>query len=543
MESWVKISYENSKKAYGSDTEEDGAYFTNEHGEVFAEYKNGKFSFNGAGISTTIKAIEDIENVKGGRKGQFLKKLENGDWGGADIGIPSGDRVVHPLYGKHFFVLGDSHTEAPGFLLWQTVAKDTGSTYHTLLKKTFEVNGKNEIHFISAVCDKDNNYIYDPSTAEDTGVIVNADGFNWSNYVDAAYKYAQTKNFNIDYIIVENSHFAKWNIFNSDGSLVENIPVICLKQSKDYTQQIFADAGACADFAANAANFKGVIHDLGINERDSSFRFYYGGKSQTINLSFSNGNSLSIDTIITVHFGGSSKKMSTNLVRGMSITDCIDNINQWAFSEYSGWSNDSTKGTQGNTEILVTHSDSAGSYNDLLKAVFAITPNSNLIASTTEIIANTSDIKKAIQWPYIYGSKSIEGITLKSNWMSPGGAYGWSYPNAMLGAIAYMGEKSPYTKFVFCGLRHYDVKADMVYADGSVNPYKILSTNSYKATLTSNKSIEDLAKAFGFQYIDVGQLSGINAFNAYPTYGGYNNVHHNLDGYREWAKCITKYIK
>lgn len=354
-----------------SSTREDGAYFCNEKGEVFARFVDGKFEAVGlpGGGTSNVENLEDIRNVVGGSVGQFLQKQPNGNWVGANVSFPQSSlsglsdvsvnpvegsilqyksgkwvnaeiseeglvttdsRVNHPMYGKHFFVFGDSHTEAPGFGLWQMVCNLTGAIYHTLLRKTASDGTK---HYFSATTSETN--YSELIDEEDTGIEVNCDGFNWAQYAHAAYTFAQSKGFNVDYILVENVHFGEWEFYNDDGSYKENVPIILLNKTKVYSQ-IFEDASAVSSFIRQDENVAKVVDELGLDSIDSSFDLKYGTASQTLVFSFSEGEALNTDCVAKIYFGDdSSNYISTNLTSGMSLTDCVDAINQWAFDEYS----------------------------------------------------------------------------------------------------------------------------------------------------------------------------------------------------------------
>ena len=550
--------------------EEEGAYLCNEKGEVFARFVNGNFEAVGL---EHINKLEDIENVAGGSAGQFLQKKEDGSWSGTDIDfsffqsisslngltdvdinpvegsllqykggkwvnaeistegmVTTDSRSNHPMYGKHFFVFGDSHTEAPAFGLWQMFCELTGAIYHTLLRKKAS---DGTYHFFSATTSTtDYTLLIDE---EDTGIEVNCDGFNWAQYAHAAYTYAQSKGFNVDYILVENCHFNKWNFYNDDGSVKENVPIVLLNKTKVYSQ-IFEDAMAVMNFVNKDTNVAKVVDELGFDSIDSSFDLKYGTASQELVFSFSEGNSLSTDCVAKIHFGDdTSKTISTTLSSGMSLTDCVDAINQWAFDEYSTWVNP-TKGTQGNTKILLNYSSEIGGDSSAI-ANFEVTNSANLVMQQPSISV------KATSWIHEYGLKDTSGLKKSSSWLRSGGSVNWSLPNAMLGAMQYMGEHSPKTKFVFLGIWNNEMKEEYKYANGSVNPYDLMKSSSYKNGQISKKSIKDIAELFGWQYIDVDKLCGITPFNVTPTFNDYNNVHMKKDGYRVSAECIAKYIK
>ena len=262
----------------------------------------------------------------------------------------------------------------------------------------------------------------------------------------------------------------------------------------------------------------------------------YGTASQELVFSFSDGNTLSTDCVAKIHFGNdTSKTISTTLYSGMSLTDCVDAINQWAFNEYSRWINP-TKGTQGNTKIHLNCSSEIGGDSSAI-ANFEVTNSANLVMQHPSISV------KATSWIHEYGLKDTSGLKKSSSWLRSGGSVNWFLPNAMLGAMQYMGEHSPKTQFVFLGIWNNEMKEEYKYANGSVNPYDLMKSSSYKNGQISKKSIKDIAELFGWQYIDVDKLCGITPFNVTPTFNNYNNVHMKKDGYRVSAECIAKYIK
>lgn len=565
-----ELSYKLDKtKLPIKDTEEDGAFLTNEKGEAFARFVDGKFEAAGIEFpNTNVENLEDIKNVNGGSSGQFLQKQSNGKWAGANISFPQSSlsnltdvnvnpvegsllqyksgkwvnaeistdgfittdsRVNHPMYGKHFFVFGDSHTEAP-FGLWQMLCELTGAIYHTLLRKK---SSDGTLHYFSATTSTTN--YSELVDEEDTGIEVNCDGFNWAQYAYAAYTYAQSKGFNIDYILVENCHFGKWIFYNEDGSLKENVPIILLNKTKVYSQ-IFQHPNAVMSFMSKDENVAKVVDELGFDSIDASFNLRYGTASQTLIFSFSEGETLNTDCVAKIYFGeDTSNFISTELTQGMTLSECVDAINQWAFDEYSTWTNP-TKGTQGNTEILLNYSSAVGGDSSSI-AKLEVTNGANLTMQQPTISV------QATSWIHQYGLKDTSGLRKSSSWLRSGGNVNWSLPNAMLGAMQYMGKYSPKTKFVFLGIWNNSMQEDYIYEDGSVNPYDLMKSSSYIGGQTSKESIKNIAELFGWQYIDVDKLCGITPFNVTPTFNDYNNVHMKRDGYRVSAECIAKYIK
>lgn len=150
---------------------------------------------------------------------------------------------------------------------------------------------------------------------------------------------------------------------------------------------------------------------------------------------------------------------------------------------------------------------------------------------------------QATSWIHEYGLKDVSGLKKSSSWLRTGGNVNWALPNAMLGALQYMGKYSPNTKFVFIGMCNNNMQEDYVYEDGSINPYELFNNSSYKGGQRSKESIKNIAELFGWQFIDADKLCGITPFNVCTTFNDYNNVHMKTAGYKALAECIANYIK
>lgn len=363
-------------------------------------------------------------------------------------------------------------------------------------------------------------------------MVVNCDQFNWANYVHAAYTYAQKKGFNIDYIFVENCHFTKWNFYEEDGTLIENVPIVLLNPTKTYSK-IFKDAMEVMNFMSKDENVSSVVDELGFDSIDSSFNLRYGSVSQELVFKLKDSTFLNMNATAKIYFGDNNP-ISTELKKGMSLTECVDAINQWSFQEFSEWEN-SNKGTTGNSTILLNYNYSSNEEMNIAR--LEIDEGCNLEMEEPEISSNLRD------WIHEYGLKSTEGLRKQSSWLRSGGYVNWNKPNAMLGAMQYIGKYSPKTKFVFLGIWNNSMSEKYIYPDGSVNPYDLFKSDSYKSGQISKESIKNIAEIFGWQYIDVDKLSGITPFNVTPTFNSYNNVHMEDAGYTRSAEIIARYVK
>lgn len=349
------------------EVEEDGAFLCNDKGEVFARFVNGKFEAVGLsdGGASNVEILEDIRNVVGGSAGQFLQKQPNGNWAGANIAFPqqsisglidvdvnpvegsilqfkggkwvnaeisteglitTDSRVSNPLYGKHFVCLGDSHKAMSSFLPY--LASITGGIYHTTSEKN--VDGVPHV-FIDEI---------------DRGVSKKAFPYDFAadiqSLIDAEIP--------IDYLIIENCHLGdktKWD------NAITSFPFV------GYQKIVYPTKfNSLADLNSHLTNelWPSIILELGINDIKKSIEFQYlASASQTLVFSFTEGETLNTDVTVTIKFGEDGNPINTTLTTGMSLDECVSKINDWAFQEYSDWTN-ANKGTTGITEIDLSYS-------------------------------------------------------------------------------------------------------------------------------------------------------------------------------------------
>ena len=492
------------------ETEEDGAFFANEKGEVFAKYSNGKFEAaglqGGASVDMSLNELKDV--AVSPSEGDILQ-YKSGKWVNASISldglVTTDSRALHPLYGKHIFVLGDSHAAMPSFFPY--LAEITGSTYHTAQEKVVD----NETHF----------FIDD----QDFGVSKLAYPYDWAAYIQHIYDAGKT----IDYLIIENCHLgAEQNWENMETlfpfSGYERIEYPDFNSQQEYLETV------------TSGNWSNIISELNITDIKKAIRFrYLTAASQTISFSFSEGETLTADTIVSITIGNGTK-MDTSLTAGMTLEECVYAINDWAFQENSDWLN-ANKGTHGLTEITLTYS--GGDDGDPnAKAQISQSGQSNLVFDV-EFTSTYTQMYRVYKLPYTSGLNDI------SNWAATGSsAIGWFYPQPFMGAMYLLGKYFPNAKAVFCGIDSYNTSQDdSVFADGTINAEAIFSSQSYTDAKLSKQLTKKFAETFNYQYIDIGALCGITPYNMYPTFYNYNNVHMKEAGYHRWAQCIANYIK
>lgn len=542
-----------NKDDFGSncvaDVEEEGAYLCNEKGEVFARFVNGKFEAAGLSIEeggSTVEYLEDIKNVTGGSNGQFLQKQPNGNWAGANIVYPqysisnltdvnvnpkegsilqykggkwvnaeisteglitTDSRVSNPLYGKHFICLGDSHSAIQSFL--PKLAELTGSIYHPISEKNID----GSTHIIIDGADK--------------GTFNKAYPYDWSAYIQAVID----AEIQIDYLIIENCHFGektKWD------NAIESFPFV------GYQKIVYPEKfNSFADLNSHITNelWAGIISELGINDIKKSIEFQYlASASQTLVFSFTEGDTLNTDVTVTIKFGEDGNPINTTLTTGMSLDECVSKINDWAFQEYSDWTN-ANKGTTGITEIDLTYSGGDEGKPDVLATV--------TYSTECNLQCSVDFSEKYNSFFYVYNLPEKDGILTKSNWVAHGsGAIGWYFPQPLMGALFLLGKHYTNAKTVICGIGNYSTsEIDSVFTDGTINCDKILNSNAAKQGITSWEISKDFAEKFKLQFIDIDHLCGITPYNMYPTYYNYNDVHLKEAGYNKWAECIAYNIK
>jgi len=512
------------------ETEEEGAYLANELGEVFYKFNNGITEFSGftnTPQSTIINNLEDIQNVSGATTGQFLTKISDGTWAGTAPIVPElsvqqienkaielvqqgivqiDKRASHPMYGKNYFVFGDSHT-ASAFKFYSRIAEMTGAFYYESYTKVVSVLGVNETHiFIRKLSNDYINY----ENEFDTGVIPNCDGFNTSQTSHVIYTYCQNNNITLDYIIVANVHFAEWKFYDDNNVMIEYPPKIFINPTPTFSR-LFSTAQDASIFFNTNAGIQEVVSELNFTTTDSTVYIRYGTAGQTLTFSFSSGTTLNTDTIATINFG--TNTVSTNLTTGMTIEECVNAINQWAFQEFTTWIN-SNKGVFGGVDIPLTYSSVVGGNSTEIGILTTSTVcNLQMNTPTISVVSSAFTLQ--------YSSNDVSGLNIASNWLTSGGNVNWVRPHTMLGALAYIGKYSPFTKWVFLGLSNNNFLNSYVYPDGTINPYSLFKNNSYIYGQYSKKGLKNIAELFGGQYIDVDKLSGINPFNIVPTF---NNI-------------------
>lgn len=220
----------------------------------------------------------------------------------------------------------------------------------------------------------------------------------------------------------------------------------------------------------------------------------------------------------------------------MTLEECVSRINDWAFQEFSDWTN-ANKGTTGITEIYLSYSGDDDGKPDILATI--------TYSTECNLQCEVNFTNKYSSFYYVYSLATKDGLSTKSNWVAHGSsAIGWFYPQPLMGAISLIGKHYPNAKTVICGIGNYFTsEADSVFADGTINCDKILNSKSAKQGVISWEISKEFADNFRLQFIDIDHLCGITPCNMYPTYYKYNDVHLKEAGYNKWAECIASNIK
>ena len=483
-------------------------------------------TLSAGGIPADSKTVGEKINELSDRinSGQSEKKEEN------EYCVIGGRENANPLYKKTIFCFGDSHS-AIGMPLWKLFSENSGA----------------DVYIISA--NSEGYYIlghYNSGIRKDDIVLTtkqNCDHYNWSQYVYVAKKYCDENNLSLDYIITENCHYENWS------NLINDNPIIFLGDTIEYPTVFDSAADASKYFSTNLPS---IINELNLTHDNASIYLrYISNASQRLDFAFTDGaDTLSNNTIATIQFGDdTSHIMSTSLTTGMKITECIDAINQWEFSENSDWKNEN-KSTVGNTNIKISY---VGGVNNDKAAMAKITFSAECNLSMEAV--STSTVRK---WDTTFKGAVTDNLTDAKLWLRSGGNNGWSYPNYMLGAMEYLKNHSPSTKVVIMGIENYSssnnvaqfdatgkcINAGAYFADGTINARAVLHSTSAVNGRVSAESSKLIAQKYGHQYIDMALYDGMTPYNIYAdSYYNYNDVHMTSKGYNQWVHCLCNRIE
>lgn len=437
---------------------------------------------------------------------------------------------ANPLYEKTVFCFGDSHS-AITMPLWRLFSENSGSDVYI-------INGNSNGYYVLGH--------YEKGVRKDDIVLdikMNCDTYNWSQYVFIAKKYCDENNLSLDYIITENCHYSDWS------NLINDNPIIFTGDTIEYPT-VFETANDASSYFSN--NLSSILEELNITHDNASLYLKYVlSTSQRLDFTFMDGaHTLSADTIATIQFGSDTNHvMATSLTSGMSLTECIDAINQWEFSENSDWKNEN-KSTVGNTNINLSY---VGGVNNDKSAMASISFSTECNLSMESV--STSAVRN---WDTTFKGASDDDLTDKSLWLRSGGNNGWSYPNYMLGAMEYLKLNSPSTKVVFMGIENYSssnsiaefdesgkcTNSGAYFSDGTINARAVLHSSNAVYGRKSALSSKLIAKKYGHQYIDMALYDGMTPYNIYEDgYYNYSNVHMTEKGYKQWAKCLCNRIE
>lgn len=467
--------------------------------------------------SVTISSTGELEAID-------LSSVDFVEYSDTIVDLPYYN-VENVLEGKHVFAIGDSHVEKTKQNTFMGKLESLSHCfYHQILKKR---NTEGNVTFWIDDCD--------------TGVSPNCDGFNWSQFVYVIKEWCLSNDIPFDYLFIENCHFAQWELESNPFIYFGETPIL-LNNGKpfcDFWEAYYAWEHHTAE----------ILDELGIYSKDNaSFKMrYVQSASQELFFEFNGGDALNMDTNIKISFSNQSFVVSS-LTEGMSLEECVSQINQRAFSECSDWNN-LNQGVSGEASIFLTYV--GGKDNDPTAiATYEITAGSNLVMTAYPTVT-------CHDHDYAFVGSENDSLTDKSKWIRAGGYNGWSYPNYMFGAIEWLQEKSPETNIVVLGIASYSSSNEVatyengiltnngsLYSDGTINPYAILNSTTALSGKRSKLSSKLLADKYDLQYIDLEQLCGITPYNMYSEgFYRYNDIHPNAKGYQLWAECISLYVE
>ena len=431
---------------------------------------------------------------------------------------------VNPLYGKHFFSIGDSHTAVGQFQKY--IAQQAGASNHVIQASV--IDGKTYFSFDD-----------DADAHEQT--------IGQNDYMDKILT-AIESGVNMDYLIFEDTHLTEW------GEIDDSIKPIQITTKQGIYPDVFASRQEAINKVTN--EIADIVSTLGINSDQAGFTLkYQTSASQVLKFGFSSGSALNGTYEVSVIVDGVS--FTRTLTEGMTLEECVFDLNDYEYSEDVDWSNEH-KGEHGYTEITLNY---IGTKTEGFQvAILNVPDECNLqLTESPTITQVTADIV------YMYYGVGTEGLNTASNWLTNSGNLLWKTPNLLIGAIKYLKEHMPNCKIIFLGLpgyrsqnivATYDSDGSITNdgarrADNSIDYRAILNSSTQQNARIARNQTKKVAEYFGdIQYINVYANSEITPENAYELpdgtrtdYYDWYNSHCRTEGYNAWARCILQFIE
>ena len=459
------------------DKYEEGFYFTDLKGNIIA-----KIDSNGL---QAIKFIDKDGNEIGGVYGENGTSLTLDENKVKPTSIP-----VHKLYNKLVVSLGDSHRTAAWY------------------DKFCELTGSNRNSEID-------NYIGNHQYDYDVCGLMMGQAM-------ALKQYCKDNELSPALILIENCHF---------GAITEDISYYApLREDNVIVKQYASSQNWKENFSTDLPD----ILASNTPKLRSVIKATFNTKKLTLPFSATTVNAGTI--ILTIN----SQEFNITIEEGETLSDAITKLNDWAFDDYTDWSNADTKGQIRTDSIELKYiGDNIDSPH---KIIFD--------GGTTGIsIGEISETTTSGSQRYQFNSFKLSDWSNSSKWLATNGTT--CYP-AMKGLLEYLKENFPSTEIVvwavqwlscykpatnkeptfahetFVGSGIYTLNIDDYYANASAAKY-----------LSSKEVMKKAAEYYNCRFLDVDKCCGINIFNMFNGYYNENDLHPRRLGYEEWGVTLA----
>ncbi|WP_277232049.1 SGNH/GDSL hydrolase family protein [Phocaeicola salanitronis] len=456
----------------------DGFYFTDSVGNVIVKITQDGLQ--------AIKLLDKDGNEIGGVKGEdgTVPVIINNKL------IPSSIKG-HPLYGKLIVSLGDSHRTSAWY---DKFCELTGSHRNTEI----------------------DNYIGDHQYDYDVCALMMGQAM-------ALAQYCNDHNITPRLILIENCHFGK--ITKDIDAYVplreDNIIEKVYASSQDWKENINADLPNII-----SSNTPKLRSEIKATFNTKLLKIPFSADSVTAGII-----KLTID----------SRDFNISVEEGDNLEDALTKLNDWAFNDYTDWSNESSKGQTRTDSIELRY---IGENADAPYDISFDSGTTGIIMGSIEESITTGSQR------YFFNSFDLKEWNTTSKWIATNGTA--CYPS-MKALIEYLKEKFPSTEIVvwavqwlqcykptsgkkpnfanetYSGSGVYVLNIDEYYANTSVANY-----------LSSKEAMKNTAEYYNCRFLDVDKACGINIFNMFEGYYNENNLHPKVQGYERWGETLAR---
>lgn len=322
----------------------------------------------------------------------------------------------------------------------------------------------------------------------------------------------------IDYVLIENVNDKnRLNRVSRIGT-IEDIPFM---RSKNVVVKLPVSTQSEIETYVKE-NLATIIEDVDVSERKSgtilSFPYSGGGYICGSKITFSG--SVLNDGVISITWNN--QVFATEVTKGMSIDDVINEIIKWSFgagvTDSNNGDNSMSIYLYKETDMRVTNVDCGGT---------------GLSATIQDSQGGGSVVR------FFIGHSSSEWSDI-ANWTDNISLY-----SAYKGLIEYLQRELPSTKI--CFFTPYSMSVDFnsndyKNADGTWSKDKFINSSAYQQQETLRELQKNVCERYNIEYLDLVRLCGIDICNMEYFFKS-NNVHPKATGYNRYAETIYKLLK